>query len=75
MPAPVIAAQTCDREVVTEYSSTTSRAVIQHDLTSGSNVYASLVKGSRLEVTQLMSVLNLTILKKLLHLSLVTKAP
>jgi len=32
MPAPVIAAQTCLREVVTEYSSTTSRAVLQHDL-------------------------------------------
>jgi iron complex outermembrane receptor protein len=45
MPAPVIAAQTCDREVVTEYSSTTSRAVLQHDLTSGSNVYASLSEG------------------------------
>ena len=34
VPMPVIAAQTCDREVVTEYSSTTSRAVIQHDLSS-----------------------------------------
>ena len=45
MPMPVIAAQTCDREVVTEYSSTTSRAVIQHDLSSDSNVYASLSEG------------------------------
>ena len=45
MPMPVIAAQTCDREVVTEYSSTTSRAVIQHDLSSESNVYASLSEG------------------------------
>ncbi len=45
MPMPVIAAQTCDREVVTEYSSTTSRAVIQHDLSAGSNVYASLSEG------------------------------
>ena len=45
MPMPVIAAQTCDREVVTEYSSTTSRAVIQHDLSPESNVYASLSEG------------------------------
>ena len=45
MPMPVIAAQTCDREVVTEYSSTTSRAVIQHDLSADSNVYASLSEG------------------------------
>jgi len=45
VPIPVIAAQTCDREVVTEYSSTTSRAVIQHDLTANSNVYASLSEG------------------------------
>lgn len=45
VPMPVIAAQTCDREVVTEYSSTTSRAVIQHDLSSDSNVYASLSEG------------------------------
>ena len=45
VPMPVIAAQTCDREVVTEYSSTTSRAVIQHDLTTDSNVYASLSEG------------------------------
>ena len=45
MPMPIIAAQTCDREVVTEYSSTTSRAVIQHDLSPESNVYASLSEG------------------------------
>ena len=45
MPMPVIAAQTCDREVVTEYSSTTSRAVIQHDLSPESNIYASLSEG------------------------------
>ena len=45
MPAPVIAAQTCLREVVTEYSSTTSRAVLQHDLSEGSNVYASVSEG------------------------------
>ncbi len=45
MPMPVVAAQTCDREVVTEYSSTTSRAVIQHDLSPDSNVYASLSEG------------------------------
>ena len=45
MPMPVVAAQTCDREVVTEYSSTTSRAVIQHDLSADSNVYASLSEG------------------------------
>ena len=45
VPMPVIAAQTCDREVVTEYSSTTSRAVIQHDLSPDSNVYASLSEG------------------------------
>ena len=45
IPMPVIAAQTCDREVVTEYSSTTSRAVIQHDLSPESNVYASLSEG------------------------------
>ena len=45
VPMPVVAAQTCDREVVTEYSSTTSRAVIQHDLTSDSNIYASLSEG------------------------------
>ena len=45
MPMPVIAAQTCDREVVTEYSSTTSRAVIQHDLSADSNVYASISEG------------------------------
>ncbi|MDA9661164.1 TonB-dependent receptor [Gammaproteobacteria bacterium] len=45
MPAPVIAAQTCLREVVTEYSSTTSRAVLQHDLSQGSNVYASVSEG------------------------------
>ena len=45
MPMPIIAAQTCDREVVTEYSSTTSRAVLQHDLSSESNVYASLSEG------------------------------
>ena len=45
MPAPVIAAQTCLREVVTEYSSTTSRAVLQHDLSETSNVYASVSEG------------------------------
>tara|TARA_B100001142_G_scaffold227627_1_gene225731 strand:- start:4965 stop:7118 length:2154 start_codon:yes stop_codon:yes gene_type:complete len=45
MPAPVIAAQTCLREVVTEYSSTTSRAVLQHDLSESSNVYASVSEG------------------------------
>ena len=45
IPMPVIAAQTCDREVVTEYSSTTSRAVLQHDLSPESNVYASLSEG------------------------------
>ena len=45
VPAPLIALQTCDREVVTEYSSTTSRAVIQHDLTTDSNVYVSLSEG------------------------------
>jgi len=45
IPTPVIAAQTCLREVVTEYSSTTSRAVLQHDLSEGSNVYASVSEG------------------------------
>ena len=45
VPTPVIAAQTCLREVVTEYSSTTSRAVLQHDLSEGSNVYASVSEG------------------------------
>jgi iron complex outermembrane receptor protein len=45
VPTPVIAAQTCLREVVTEYSSTTSRAVLQHDLSNDSNVYASVSEG------------------------------
>ena len=45
VPMPLIAAQTCDREVVTEYSSTTSRAVLQHDLNADSNVYASFSEG------------------------------
>ena len=45
VPMPLIAAQTCDREVVTEYSSTTSRAVLQHDLNADSNVYVSFSEG------------------------------
>tara|TARA_B110000438_G_scaffold248139_1_gene250711 strand:- start:78 stop:2231 length:2154 start_codon:yes stop_codon:yes gene_type:complete len=45
MPNPVNIAQVCLREVVSEYSSTTSRAVLQHDLAEGSNIYASLSEG------------------------------
>ncbi len=45
MPGPVTIAQTCLREEVMEFSSTTSRAVIQHDLSAESNVYASISEG------------------------------
>ena len=38
-------AQTCLRETTQEYNSTTSRAVLQHDLSSESNVYVSVSEG------------------------------
>tara|TARA_B100000212_G_scaffold118758_1_gene88725 strand:+ start:1109 stop:3334 length:2226 start_codon:yes stop_codon:yes gene_type:complete len=41
----IIAAQTCLRETTKEYNSTTSRAVLQHDLSESSNVYASISEG------------------------------
>ena len=40
-----IAAQTCLRETTKEYDSTTSRAVLQHSLNGGNNIYASFSEG------------------------------
>ena len=45
IPEPFVIAQTCDRDVSEEWSSTTTRAVIHHDLTDSSNVYASYSEG------------------------------
>lgn len=41
----MIAAQTCQRETTNEYNSTTSRAVVQHDLSDDSNLYLSFSEG------------------------------